>query len=283
MKKRILTIALVIALLATCFAGTYAYLTDADAAKNVMVMGNLDIEQLEYERAKENGQFVVEDGSYKLVSYTQDKKLLPVTTIDANLQPVNHGAGDWDATLVSMAQVGSQGKMQVFSNANAQDKFVVVTNKGNIDAYVRTLVALECGSVTDVEEWGKLIRTSSFMTDQLVWIQSSVGVVTIGDSTYVVLEYVYNGAADLGGKHENGVLPADETTYPSLCQVYMTAAATAEDVAALDGNDNGKYDILVLSQAVQADGFADAATALNAAFGFSTPETVATWLADVAE
>ena len=34
MKKRIITICLVAALLATCFAGTYAYLTDTKAVKN---------------------------------------------------------------------------------------------------------------------------------------------------------------------------------------------------------------------------------------------------------
>jgi uncharacterized membrane protein YkoI len=50
MKKRIVTIALVVALVATCFAGTYAYLKDDDAAHNVMTVGNVYIEQLELQR-----------------------------------------------------------------------------------------------------------------------------------------------------------------------------------------------------------------------------------------
>ena len=43
MKKRIVTIALVIALLATCFGGTIAYLTDTKAVKNTFTIGNVYI------------------------------------------------------------------------------------------------------------------------------------------------------------------------------------------------------------------------------------------------
>ena len=47
----------------------------------------------------------------------------------------------------------------------------------------------------------------------------------------------------------------------------MKATATNEDVEKIDGNKNGTYDILVVSQAIQVAGFADAETALNAGFG----------------
>ena len=43
MKKRIITISLVIALLATCFAGTYAYLTDEEVVHNTMTLGDVEI------------------------------------------------------------------------------------------------------------------------------------------------------------------------------------------------------------------------------------------------
>ena len=39
MKKRIVTIALVVALMATCFAGTYAYLKDDEAQVNTFTTG----------------------------------------------------------------------------------------------------------------------------------------------------------------------------------------------------------------------------------------------------
>ena len=54
MKKRILTVALVIALLATCFAGTYAYLTDKDVATNTFTVGNVDIKILESTLHRQN-------------------------------------------------------------------------------------------------------------------------------------------------------------------------------------------------------------------------------------
>ena len=47
MKKRIVTIALVVALLATCFAGTYAYLTDFEQATNEFTIGNVRIDLYE--------------------------------------------------------------------------------------------------------------------------------------------------------------------------------------------------------------------------------------------
>ena len=58
--KKILSIALVVVLLAgIAVSGTMAYLTDTDSAVNVMTLGNVKIEQSEYERVVgENGDFV---------------------------------------------------------------------------------------------------------------------------------------------------------------------------------------------------------------------------------
>ena len=156
--------------------------------------------------------------------------------------------------------------MDVFVNKNAQDKFVTVENTGLSDAYVRTIFAFEIGSLT-VAEFDNVIKTSSFMTAQGVWKVNDIGIATIDGNNYYVYEYIYNGAKSLGGVHENGVLPAGDTTYPSLAQVYMTAYATNEDCENIDGNKNGTYDILVLSQAVQTEGFVNAETALDTAFG----------------
>ena len=270
MKKRIITISLVIALLATCFAGTYAYLTDKDAAVNTMTLGSVDIEQYEYERElNADGTYKTDtiDGrtSYVLTAFTQNKPLYPIVG-DPN-EPGNSPVyAGYDDTVVRMSQVESQGSMQVFAGKNAQDKFIVVKNTGKSDAYVRTLVAFECGSKTEAE-WANLVKTSVFMSSDGVWTTFSAGVKTIDGSNYVVWEYIYNGGAHLGGVHENGILPAGETTYPGLCQIYLKHYATNEDMTALDGNNNGKMDILVLSQAVQAAGFDDARTALDAAFG----------------
>ena len=257
--------------------GTVAYLQDTDSDVNVMTVGNVYIEQHEYERATNaDGSFKTDtfDGvtSYVLKDFTQGKPLYPATELDADGNPYNYGAGGWDSTTVRMSQVDSYGGMQVFTSENAQDKFVTVENTGKSDAYVRTLVAFELGDVayTDFE---KIIMTSTRSTTDNTnldqpWYKKDIGVIKIDGNNYVLIEFIYHGAQLSSSiRHENGVLPAGDTTYPSLCQVYMKATATNEDVEKIDGNGNGTYDILVVSQAVQVAGFADAETALNAGFG----------------
>lgn len=275
MKKRIVTISLVIALLATCFAGTYAYLTDTKAAKNVMVLGNVKIEQNEWQReVNADGTYATAtvDGrtSYLLEEFDQDKTIVP-SAIPSMA---------WDSTALRMSQVESAGGAAIFvPESNAVDKIVTVTNKGNTGVYLRTLVAVEIGSGSR-EMFGLAARANSDSTGH-PYDYTDVGVTVINGITYYVVEYVYIGAADVG-RHVGGILPAGETSYPSLCQVYLKSTCTNADVEALDGNNNGKLDILVLTQAVQAQGFANAATALDTAFGDVTTATAATWLADVA-
>ena len=257
---------------ALAIGGTLAYLQAEDSDVNVMTLGNVKIEQHEYERATNaDGSYktaTIDDRtSYVLKDFTQGKPLLPCT------DPSNHGAGTWDNTTVRMSQVGSYGGMQVFVNPNAQDKFVTVENTGKTDAYVRTLVAVECGS-TD----GSLVGTSYHGT----WTKNEIGVITVDGNNYDLIEYVYAGGklSDGSWRHENGILPAGDTSYPSLAQVYIESVATNEDMEKIDGNGNGTLDILVLSQAVQAAGFADAQTALDTAFGEITA-TNNPWADDV--
>ncbi len=246
---------------ALAIGGTVAYLQDDDSDVNVMTLGNVKIEQHEYERkvdADGNYTTATIDGvtSYELKDFTQGKPLLPATEIDANGNPYNFGAGNWDDTVVRMTQVGSYGGMQVFTSKNAQDKFVTVENTGKTDAYIRTIVAIEVGDAS-----ASLIGTSYHQT----WTKNEVGTIVVDGNTYFVSEYVYNGAN--GTRHDNGILPAGDTSYPNLSQVYISAAATNEDMVKLDGNGNGTLDILVVSQAVQAAGFDSADAALNAGFG----------------
>ena len=261
MKKVLLMCTAYVLVAALAIGGTIAYLQDSDSDVNVMTLGNVKIEQHEYERVVDaNGNYTTgtidEQTSYELKDFTQCKPLLPAT------DPSNHGAGTWDNTTVRMSQVGSYGGMQVFVNPNAQDKFVTVENTGKTDAYVRTLVAVECGS-TD----GSLVGTSYHST----WTKNEIGVIDVDGNNYYLIEYVYRGASDVN-RHVNGILPAGDTSYPNLSQVYIESVATNEDMVNIDGNKNGTLDILVFSQAVQAAGFDDAETALNAGFGDTTTD-----------
>ena len=269
LKKVLLMCTAYVLVAALAIGGTIAYLQDSDSDVNVMTLGNVKIAQHEYERAVDaNGAYKTKEidgvNSYVLKDFTQGKDLLPIVGDPST------GAAGWDNTVVRMTQVDSYGSMQVFAGKNAQDKFVTVENTGKTDAYVRTLVAIECGS-GDVNLIG-----SSYHSN---WSKNAVGKVEINENTYYVYEYIYKGASD-GSRHVGGVLPAGETSYPNLSQVYIKSAATNEDMEKIDGNGNGTLDILVFSQAVQVAGFADAETALNAAFGDITT-TNHPWADDV--
>ena len=263
MKKILLTALALVTVAVVSITGTIAFLQDEKSDVNVMTTGNVYIEQHEYQRATNtDGTFKTDtiDGvtSYVLEAFKQAKPLLPATTLDANGNPYNYGAGDYDSTIVRMTQVGSYGGMNVFSNKNAVDKFVVVENTGKNDAYIRTLVAIEVGTANP-----DLITFSHHLT----WEVNEIGTITIDGNDYYLYELTYTGAKHLGGQHEKGILPAGDTAYPSLSQVYIKAEATNEDMVKLDDNGNGTLDIFVVSQAVQVAGFADAETALNAGFG----------------
>ena len=168
---------------ALAIGGTVAYLQDDDSDVNVMTLGNVKIEQHEYEREVDaNGNYVTKTidnvTSYVLKDFTQGKPLLP-----SAINTTTWEGWDWDTTPVRMTQVDSYGGMQVFKSAsNAQDKFVVVENTGKTDAFVRTLVAIEIGDAS-----ASLIGTSYHQT----WTKNEVGTIVVDGNTYFVYEYVY--------------------------------------------------------------------------------------------
>lgn len=274
--KNVLLMGLSLVLVAViAIGGTVAYLTDTDSDVNVMTLGNVKIAQHEYERnVNDDGAYATIDTvrgtSYELVDFTQAKPLLPTTC-------ENPSSLYWDETNVYFAQLADgevkegdmhyYGLMNVFPAelTNVQDKFVFVENTGKTDAYVRTIIAFEAGSC-DVAEWDSLISTSTNGFWTYTWLENTVN---IDGNNYVVVVCDYTGSGESGtnGRHPDGIVHPGDYTYNNLAQVYMNSKATNEDVKALDGNNNGTYDILVVSQAVQADGFDDATTALDAAFG----------------
>jgi len=274
--KKFLTLLLTVALTATlAITGTIAYLTDTDQEVNTMEMGNVDIEQLEYERVVGADGKWVSTGTPDKYGYTPDelkefdnnnKSLYPAVFADGGIK--------WDDRVTghqqSWGQIGASGSNQLFDDSvkNAQDKFVFVKNTGKSDAYVRTWIAFEQGSV-EATDFDNIIGTNG---DADHWSWGTVATdVVIGESEYVVVPVTYLGPTS----NPTGILAPGAVSYPSLLQVYMAPEAENDDVKAIDGNGNGKYDILVFSQAVQTEGFENAAAALTAAFGDDHPWTTA--------
>ncbi|MBR6790533.1 MAG: right-handed parallel beta-helix repeat-containing protein, partial [Oscillospiraceae bacterium] len=157
-----------------------------------------------------------------------------------------------------------------FTMNNVVDKYVTVENTGKSDAYVRTIIALEMGDYS-YDEFNMVglsnnAENGSQFKFPGAWEWTDDFVAEIDGKNYNVMVAV----------HKDPVEPG-ETTIPSLLQVYLSKDAGNTEVEKLDGNGNGTYDILVLSQAVQTAGFDSAAAALDTAFGDVTAANAAAW------
>ena len=237
MSKRTLTmIVAMVAALLIATTGTLAYLTDTDGAVNVMTIGNVDIEQNEEQRV---------EGTTQLEEFEQFKPFLPAVhdTNDDN-KIAWAPESEWP---VPEGFEGDPNAYKVFNNniSNVQDKFVSVENTGRNDAYVRTIIAIE----DPVGNQASIHISDNVDVEGLTC--EKVGYVEVNGVQYYVISYLYPEK-----------LAPGESTIPSLKQVFLDKAATSEDVALFGEN----FEILTLSQAVQADGFDSADEALNEGF-----------------
>lgn len=241
--KKVVAIVLVVALSVSAgIFGTLAYLTDEEEAVNVAVVGNVYIDQIEQE-LDENG---------KLVDFTQAKPIIPAVYPGKNATDSIPYA---DAAEWPVANDPAWKSLDKEVGKNVLDKFVTVKNTGNTNAYVRTVIAFEGDPIN-----GKDIHVVANGDNNTGVDWEFIEEIKIDGVRYDVIVFTY----------EN-VLKAGETTVPSLKQVYMDHTCGNEDAAKYGRT----YDILVLSQAVQADGFANAKEALNEAFGEITKDNAA--------
>ncbi len=248
-KKAIVMCLAMVLVAALAIAGTIAYLTDTDSKTNVMTVGSVKIEQIEQEY-NEAGE---------LVDFTQAKPLMPYV-----------GTLGWKNTTEA------NGAYRSFTMNNVVDKYVSVTNTGKSDAYVRTIFAFEMGDYETIDAFRyNVIGVSTNAENGAefdfdgTWNWGTPFVAVIDGENYMVWEAV----------HSTAVAPKT-TTIPSLLQVYMNKNCGNEEVIKVDGNENGTYDILVFSQAVQAAGFDSAEAALTEAFGKVEDNAVAWFSGD---
>ena len=302
MKKKILALGLCVAMLAIAvIGGSLAYFTDTDQATNVMVTGNVSIIQNEQQRSKDNVN--------TLEAFEDGKPLYPATgdsnrdgKIDTGYQDSIHGDTfvDENGKTQTIEMINRPNEKNVFSlNNNVVDKIITVTNDGNNEAYVRTLIAFEIPTmedakdiygdnvpnyVTPLDKDGKyvdVVNMAHFLytvmhegategkgytlpleDEDYIIIEDTSGV------AYLVTEYYYKNDSKLASK---------ETTHPSLLQIYLSAQATNEDAELVVGED-GQYNILAVSQAVQTAGFTSAEEAMKAAFGEVNAENCKEWI-----
>lgn len=231
MKKKVLTTLSVILVLGLAALGILAYLSDTDSDVNVMTLGNVDIEQIEQER----GETGFQEFSGK---FGKNAKPLYPATIELN---ENSKIDDlWPL------------------ENNAVDKMVSVNNIGKSDAYVRTWFAFELGDL-DLATWQSMVQMN---IDDNAWDWSG------GWTEEVILtDKNENVRFAVKSVTYNDILKNGESTIDSLKQVALHKDATNEIIASFGDT----YEILAFTQAVQTEGFSDAKTALNEAFGDEHP------------
>lgn len=249
MKKKILSIALVVAMIAVIAAGSLAYFTDKDSATNTFTSGNVNINLIEQER----------DGKGGLQDFTQNQVLMPI---------VGSAQGEKDELGQPVAE-------------NYIDKIVTIQNTGKSGAYVRAYFAIPSALDDGYETFNaganilhfnfgnKVVNGAVSSTEGAEWKW------THGDK-WNYFETTIDGVAyNVYYADYYQILPAGETTKQFVSGVYLdnhvdmkngkyidTRFPTA-DLSVLEGNVNCP----VYAVAVQADGFANADEAVTAAFG----------------
>lgn len=269
-KRKLLLVALSLCMVAIlAMGGTLAYLTDTDAKTNVFTVGNVNIEQNEKDR----------EGN----DYVNNQKLFPI--VDDKKDDAGFHMGK-----------------------NYVDKIVTVTvEKGSEDCYVRTFLAipakLDDGPLAfdaseNILHWNGMSANDSFkaanmnMDNDWYWTPSWTNDWPVAGTFNGQQTKNWNGYyTEIDGVGYNvyvathkGILSAQQTTAPTLLGVYLDQKVNsfiddagntvfyyvdeAGEKIIIDFDLSKKFNILVKTEAVQAQGFEDAIYALDSAFGY---------------
>lgn len=250
MKKKIVSLALAVCLIAIAAVGTLAYFTDTDNATNTFAVGNVKIELIEQQRG-ENG----------LVPFEQNKKLYPI---------VGSAQGEKDALGMPTAK-------------NYVDKMVTIKNNGSEKAYIRAYFAIPSALDDGYETFNaglnvlhfnfgnKVVNGAISSTEGVEWIWThdskwNYFETTLNDGIKYNVYYAdYYQAVDAGATTEQFVqgVYLDKTFNIKDGKCY----AFGKEVTLDNGWDWNSVSCPVFAIACQAEGFDNAAAAMDAAFG----------------
>ena len=244
-KKKILVLAVALSMVAILAIGsTIAYFTDTDARKNVFTVGNVDIQLIE---------------NFGDNNPATPEKLVPAT-----------------------------GSAQANTLKNGVTKEVSVKNTGSEKAYVRVHIAipqlLDDGA-EDFDASANLLHFN-FAQDSVgegKWDWSNAtGAPYTGNWNYyeeTIDNIVYNVYVVT---YETALASNQETPEKAMHQVYLDSAVTNADINRLIEALGENWQILVVAEGAQVEGFANAYDALNTAFGVPGTYDV-DWSAAVAQ
>lgn len=257
MKKTIAIVMLVVLIAAVSVLGTLAYLTDTKTAKNTFTVGNVSIELLESSLHRENAGYA--NGTTKDQLNPDNAELWSDVDKDGTGNTSKYKAGD---SFYTNEQIVADAKEYKCNNVKlnpgqSYHKMPYVKNTGANDAYIRIRVMIPADLDTAI-------------------LNSSMYTSTALNNKEFTMAYDNSGTVDRDGIKYNvytftriDPLAAGELTYWNVWgTVHMDTDVTNEELNSLFGEGkpyaDGTFPVLVEADAIQADGFANAAEAWEA-------------------
>ena len=252
MRKKLLVLSLCVALAAIAIAGaSLAYFTDTKSATNTFTVGNVKIDLLESSLHRENAG--VANGA------TSTSELWSNVAKEGSGNTSKYKAGD---TFYTDAQIEANAAEYKCDNVQlipgrSYHKMPYVKNVGSNDAYIRIRVMIPADLDTAV-------------------LNSSIYTSTAMNNKEFTLAVDQSGTVEREGLKYNvytftriDPLAPDEMTYWNVWgTIHMDTTVTSAQSEALFGENgpypNGVFPVLVEADAIQAEGFADAAAAWTA-------------------
>ena len=248
MKKKITALCLCVALLAVAVVGaSLAYFTDTKSATNTFTVGNVKIKLLESSLHRENAG--IANGA------TSTSELWSDVAKEGTGNTSKYKAGD---TFYTDAQIEANAAEYKCENVQlipgrSYHKMPYVKNVGNNDAYIRIRVMIPADLDTAV--LNSSMYTSTAMDKEFTMAIDQTGTVDRNGVKYNV--YTFTRIDPLA--------PGEMTYWNVWGTIHMDTTVTSAQSEELFGENgpypSGVFPVLVEADAIQAEGFANAAAA----------------------
>lgn len=236
MKKRVLSIALVIALVAVIAVGSFAYFTDTDKADNTFVTGNVAIDLIE---------------NFGDNNPATPEKLLPAVG--------SAQAGTLQNGITKEVTVKNTGSETAYVRVHIAIPSVLDNGNPEFDAGKNTLHFNFSDDSVAAGQWNWSKTTGAPTTGNWNYYETTVD--GISYNVYVVT-------------YETALAANATTATKAMHQVYLDKNTSNEAIQSYIETLGENWHILVVAEGAQAAGFTNAYDALNTAFGVPGTYTV---------
>lgn len=238
-KRKILTMAMALAMVAIlAVGGTLAYFTDSDAKKNVFTAGDVHIDL--WEDFGDNDDTTIEE--LAPVTYDEKGQRKPDNVIEKQVYVQNTGSKD------SYVRVHIAFPSMLDSGSEDEPQYAAYNNTLHWNFTAESFAEGKWN-------WNKDVDGANYPENGGNWNEYQTTIDGILYNVYVATyESVLSGVAK-------------DTTVDAICQVYMDKKVTNEDVTAIKDVLGEKWNVYVVAEGCQTDGFANAYEALNTTFG----------------